>query len=68
MFADLITSTNVTEYKDTRNWKWVLILEIVENYLLHTSDRLAADNDKLVEALRSRFIEKLLEFYVPSKK
>jgi len=51
-FINLIKNTNVNVYLDSKRWNWALILEIVENYL----DK----PQRLVEAIRSKFLKKVL--------
>ena len=54
-----VKATRIISIKDWRKWDWVVILELVEGNLI-TMPRL--------EALqRTKFIKRLLNFYLPSK-
>jgi len=56
-----LNSTNVNSHKDYQNWKWDIILQLFESNIL-------TDERVLEEALRNKFMKRLLKFYFPSKR
>ena len=54
-----VRQTHITSIKDWRKWNWEMILELVEGNLI-TSPRLE-------NLQRTKFIKRLLNFYLPSK-
>ena len=61
LFRKKVNSTNVNNSKDYQNWKWDIILQLFESNIL-------SDERALEEALKNKFMKRLLKFYFPSKK
>jgi hypothetical protein len=60
-FRRKINATNVNNNKDYQHWKWDFILQIFESNIL-------SDERVLEEALKNKFMKRLLKFYLPLKK
>lgn len=60
-FRRKLNSTNVNNSKDYTQWKWDIILQIFESNIL-------SDEKILEEALKNKFMKRLLKFYLPMKK
>jgi len=60
-FRRKLNSTNVNNSKDYTQWKWDVILQIFESNIL-------SDEKILEEALKNKFMKRLLKFYLPLKK
>lgn len=60
-FKKKLNSTNVNSNKDYRHWKWDTILQLFESNIL-------SDEKILEEALKNKFMKRLLKFYLPMKK
>ena len=60
-FRKKLNSTNVNNNKDYRQWKWDVILQLFESNIL-------GDERILEEALKNKFMKRLLKFYLPMKK
>ena len=58
-FSHLLKNTYVTSTKDHTRWDWKLINELFVTQILKSS--------RLKEAMKSKFIKRLLSFYLPSK-
>ena len=59
-FSTLMKSSNVTSQKDYQKWNWNIILEIIETFL--------NNQQRFNEAIKNKFLKKLLSYYQPSKK
>jgi hypothetical protein len=60
-FRRKLNSTNVNNNKDYQHWKWDVILQLFESNIL-------SDERILEEALKNKFMKRLLKFYLPLKK
>ena len=54
-----VKATRILGIKDWRKWDWPLILELCEGNLINTT--------RLEALQRTKFIKRLLNFYLPSK-
>ena len=59
-FSILIRASGVTVEKDPKKWGWSEIAQITDTYLNNAQ--------RLNEALRNKFLKKLLQFFQPSKR
>lgn len=59
-FANLIRASMVTLERDWKKWGWSEISQITDTYL--------GNAQRLNEALRNKFLKKLLQFFQPSKR
>ena len=58
-FAALMKSSLVTQNREPKNWNWADIIQITDTYLTNMQ--------RLGEAIRTKFLKRLLNFYQPSK-
>ena len=54
-----LKATRIISIKDWRKWDWPVILELVEGNLINTA--------RLEQLQRTKFVKRLLNFYLPSK-
>ncbi len=59
-FLYLMRTSNVTVQKEWNRWNWSSILEIIQTFLNNPQ--------RFNEAIRNKFLKKLLSFYQPSKR
>ena len=58
-YQNKVKATRILVNKDWRKWDWNLILELCEGNLINTT--------RLEALQRTKFIKRLLNFYLPSK-